>query len=277
MKIETDPWKKICDDLGISDGIDWFVSPTISSETIGNYGRPEKLIPIYTRQQHRKHSFLFTNKLIPIRVGKGDAVLTKASLIQDVPRSIQNDSFSIKLSDKKSDAVQKFTRLTSDTEAKLLSIAYNHGVFSRAFNNSESWDYDLGIYGKMNLPKTEIGLVDFEGNKQFYGLSISNVQFELDFSLEDESNIFIIEAKVGAAKTFSSLQLFYPHLFLEDYAFESGKKIRPILLLMQNFSKEKIDYKILEYGFRRSNVPNSLYLKGETNVSLIFSSQYYFS
>ncbi|MCL4480617.1 MAG: hypothetical protein M1113_03925 [Candidatus Thermoplasmatota archaeon] len=277
LNIEMDPWKKICDDLGISDGMDWFVSPTISSKTIGKHGRPEKLIPIYTRQQLRKHSFLSSHKLIPIRIGRGEAVLTKASLIQDAPKSSQSDSFSIKLSSKEADAVQKFTKLTSDNEAKLLSIAYNHGVFSRVFNKSDNWDYSLGIFGKMNLPKTEIGLVDFEGNKQFYGLSISNVQFELDFSFEDESNIFIIEAKVGVTKTFSSLQLFYPYLFFKKYAFESEKKIRPILLLMQNFSKEKIHYKILEYGFRRSNVPNSLYLKEETNVSLIFSSQYYFS
>lgn len=87
-----DPWKKICDDLGISEGIDWVVSPTISSETIRKHGRPEKLIPIYTRQQLRKHSFLSMNKLIPIRVGRGKAVLTKAILIQDVPRSSKSNS-----------------------------------------------------------------------------------------------------------------------------------------------------------------------------------------
>ncbi len=165
MNIETDPWKKICDDLGISDGIDCFVFPTISSETIRYYGRPEKLIPIYTRQQHRKHAFLFTNKLTPIQVGSGNAVLTKASLIKDVSRSSQSDSFSIKLSGKKSDAVQKFMTLTSHTEANLLSIGYNHGEFSRSFNNSGSCDYDLGIYSKMNFPRTEIDLVDFGGNK----------------------------------------------------------------------------------------------------------------
>jgi hypothetical protein len=178
--------------------------------------------------------------------------------------------FSINISDKKADVLRKFTKLTRDTEGKLLSIAYNHGVFSRVFNNSDSWDYDLGIYGKMNLPKTEIGLVDFEGNTQFYGLSISNVQFELDFSFEDESNIFIIEAKVGTVRPFSFFNFFT--LILEEYAFETGKKIRPLLLLMQNFSKEKIHYKILEYGFRRPKVPNSLYLKGGTNTSLIFPS-----
>ena len=49
----------------------------------------------------------------------------------------------------------------------------------------------------MNLPRKEIGLVDFEGNNKFYGLDISNVQFELDFSFEDESNIYLIEAKMG--------------------------------------------------------------------------------
>ena len=277
-KIETDPWKKICDDLGLSDGIDWFVSPPISNKTIGKYGPPGKIIPIYTREQlSSQHPFLYMNKLTPMRVGKGEAILTKASLIQDIPRGSRSDFLSIKLSDKKADALQKFTKLTNDTEAKLLSIAYNHGVFSSVFNDSNKCDYNLGIYGKMNLPRNEIGLINFEENEKFYRLNVSNVQFELDFSFEDESNIYIIEAKMGAARTFSSLQLFYPYLILNEYALQSDKKIRPILLVMQNFSTEKLLYRILEYAFSRSNVPNSIYLKRETDVSLSYSSQYYFS
>lgn len=278
LNIEEDPWKKICDDLGISNNIHSFVSQRIPRKIIQRYGRPEKLIPIYTREHLiSKHPFLSMNKLTPMRVGKDEAILTKASLIQEIPRYKRNEPLSIKLSGEKEDEAQKFIKYTGDTEAKLLAIAYNHGVFSRAFNNDNSKKYDLGIYGKMNLPKTEIGLVDFEGKEKMYREKISNVQFELDFSFEDESNIFIIEAKIGVAKTFSSLQLFYPYIILKKYALESNKVIRPILLVIQNFSKEEILYRILEYKFKYPDVPNSIDLKKQINVSLLLSSQYHFS
>ena len=79
-----------------------------------------------------------------------------------------------------------------------------------AFNSRNSENYNLGIYRKINLPSAEIGLIVFEVNQKFFGLNVSNVQFELDFSLEDKSNTFITEAKVVTVKTFSPLQLFLP-------------------------------------------------------------------
>lgn len=276
MNIKEDPWMKICDDIGISSDMNWFVSKTISREVIMKYGRPEKLIPIYNREQLLRHPFLYINKLTPIRVGKGEAILTKAPIIQSIPRSSQSNNVSITLPKKKEHELKKFSKLTSNTEAKLLSIAYNYGVFNRVFNDCNCWTYNLGLFGKLNLPRGYIGLIDFEGNKQFYQLEVNNVQFELDFSLEDEANIFVIEAKAGETQTFSILQLYYPYIYLEKYASESGKMVRPILIDMRYSSNGKIDYKILEFGFNKSNVLNSIYLKGVTNISLIFSSQYYF-
>lgn len=268
-----DPWEKICNEINFKDELNWFVTPPIRRSVISKFGVPSKLIPIYSEEELRhNHPFLYDRNLTPFRIGRGDAVLTKANLFQDISPVLTNNQATIEVPKHDTKGTQSFLYFIPNTEAKYLTLAFNLGVFDKSFNNATAPKLKLGNFGKFTLKRTTVNLLDTH-NDTVFPISISNVQFELDFSLENDDSIFLIEAKKGRRKSFSALQLFYPNIMMQEYAFQTGKKIRNILVDIQTPSVGTIKYRLIEFDFLRKTVPNSIHFKKESSVKVDLAIQ----
>lgn len=261
-----DPWEQILAKAGIAPESIEFVSEPIGPEIIREFVDPQLAIPIYsTKTYSNRFKFLSKYGLIPLRTGIGTAVLTKANLFLPATEKaapqlqVQAEYGKIPVS---------LSSPPIHTEARYLAMAYETGVFNAAFFLPPSNKPKLGLFGKMNLPRAEIKLADDKG--RIYPLNISNVQFDLDFSLETLDSVYLIEAKMGRAETFSALQLFYPYVLLAQL--NSEKEIRTFLLEIDMRSESVMQYRFHEYCFRTPFVANSGELKQVVSVELKISN-----
>lgn len=266
-----DPWEDICAEAGLRSPFP-FVSPPISKNLIAKYAprhEPRLIIPIYSKQElERKFPFLYLHHLAPLRIDNGTAVLTKAELFQTL-EPIRKDNICLEHDKKRLSSLQTEVQ----TEAKYLAMALHSGVFQDAFSLDSDIRLELGIFGKMNLPSREIHLIDPGEGKQ-YRVHLSNVQFELDFSLEDDQYIYLIEAKIGkpSAKSFNILQLFYPYALVQDKAQKDKKQVRTFFVNISPGTDHSIDYDFHEYSFTIPFVVNSIEFREGMKVRLVFET-----
>lgn len=257
-----DPWERILARAGIAPESIGFVSDPIGPEIIGEFVDPQRAIPIYSAKTY-SNSFKFLSKhgLTPLRVGIGTAVLTKANLFLSTAEKAASQ---LQVQAEHDEIPVSLASTPVDTEARYLALAYETGVFNAAFSLAPDNKPKLGLFGKMNLPRAQIKLADDKG--RIYPLNISNVQFDLDFSLETPDSVYLIEAKMGRVETFSALQLFYPYVLLAQL--NSKKEIRTFLLEIDKQSESVIQYRFHEYCFRTPFVANSGELKQVISVDL---------
>jgi|GEM_PF-6103143 hypothetical protein len=215
----------------------------------------------------RKFSFLSQNHLTPLRVNNGTAVLTRADMFQNL-QPIRTDT--IFLDHDIRETLLSSLQVDIQTEAKYLALAFHYGVFQKAFRLDSDRNLYPGLFGKMNLPSTEISIVDCDDGGRQYPIHLSNVQFELDFSMEDDRFIYLIEAKMGRpkAKSFNIQQLFYPYALLQNRAQRDHKEIRAFFVNISPEAGSSIVYDFYEYSFTIPFVVNSIRLELMTRVQL---------
>jgi hypothetical protein len=263
----TDPWEKICKEIELPLEPVPFVSGIIPAKVIRKYGDPRLLIPVYSQEElNAKFPFLHSHGLCPFRTGIGQAVLTRAKLFQNLETDTQNRIEIVPPKEQSSDFVSFFLE-TPRTEAKFLAAALNLGIFHLAFDMKKSSTFSLGLFGKMNLLKFEVYLKDYL-EASMHRIGLSNVQFELDLSLEDSRYIYLCEAKRGSARSFSVLQLFYPKMMLQKYAERTGRSIRTFLIDITQPRRLITRYDFFELNFKEQLVANSASIGGSKSVEV---------
>ncbi|TMI41036.1 hypothetical protein E6H23_06965 [Candidatus Bathyarchaeota archaeon] len=173
-----------------------FVSQIISRKVISEFGEPRLLIPIYSNSSLTRFPFLQKHGLVPLRVGIGTAVLTKAKLFVPIPETV--DRTVIVTVGRKDIPASLLVKIS--TEAKYLSLAFETGVFKAAFDLPDSTRITHGIFGKMNLPKADILLKDKQG--AIFPVNLQNVQLDLDYCIETATDVYLFEAKTDASRSF---------------------------------------------------------------------------
>ena len=157
-----------------------FVSPPIDQEIIKRFGDPRLLIPIYSKSSMTRYPFLLKYNLIPFRIGIGKAVFTRAKLFIDLPESASEPPILLTF-DKKTLPVSLQSKI--ETEAKYLALGFEATVIRQGLDIQPESRISLGLFGKMNLDFAKVSLVDEQGTDHL--LELSNVQFDLDFSVEN--------------------------------------------------------------------------------------------
>lgn len=262
-----DSWEQILARAGIAPEDIGFVSDHIGPEIIREFVEPRLVIPIYSAETYSsRFPFLSKHGLTPLRTGIGTAVLTRANLFLPIIEKADSQLF---MECNRDSIPLSLLDVPVNTEAKYLALAYESGVFNTAFSLPVDVRAAIGLFGKMNLPKAKILLADDQGKQ--YPLHISNVQFDLDFSLETQDCIYLIEAKRGNAKTFSALQLFYPYALFMQINPPLMKTLRTFLLQIDKKTDSRIQYMFHEYSFRIPLVANSSILKQVISVDLKIS------
>ena len=235
-----------------------FVSDPIDQETISKFCEPRLLIPIYSHTSMTRYPFLLKH-----RVGIGRAVLTRAQLFIDLPEMKAGTAVRLSIQKKQ---LPISLQSNVETEAKYLSLAFATGVLREGLAIERDSSISLGLFGKMYLGHAEISLVDDSGKD--YSLSLSNVQFDLDLSIETETYIYLIEAKMGKPKTFSALQLFYPLTLMRNAVFEHSKRIHTVLATISKESDSVFSYAFHKYIFKSPKVANSSEFISSNTVEL---------
>lgn len=240
-KSKEDAWQKILDKKGIDPKKIQFVSSPINRDAMREFAEPRLIIPIYSREARlSKFPFLSEQNLTPIRTGIGTAVLTKADIF--LPLDSPVDERKVITYDR--NKIPRSLDIEINTEARFLALAYETGVFNAAFGLSSETRPKLGLMGKMNLHQADLSLID--QNQQSHSLAVSNVQFELDFSLETEDAVYLIEAKQGKPRSISALQLVYARaMFGRDFE----KKIRTFVVLIKSVPEKGVTYTFHEFSF----------------------------
>lgn len=203
-----------------------------------------------------------------MRVGIGSAVLTRAELFRAL-ETINGNEIEIDLNAPSDTFPLSSFRASIKTEAKYLAMALHFGVLHGAFGLNLNQPLSLGIFGKMNLLSARISVIDDSNN--VHPIELANVQFELDFSVEDKDCIYVIEAKLGKskAKSFNTLQLFYPYILLQNLAAQDKKQIRTFFVNITETEPKSISFDFHEYSFRIPFVANSAVLEKNVAIHLL--------
>ena len=258
-----DPWEDICREAGLGEPFP-YVSNPIPKELIARYAprhEPRLVIPIYSMESmETRFPFLFSHHLTPLRVDNGTAVLTRAELFQTLQPIRSKTEFLNHI-----DAHDSYVYLSDvQTEAKFLALALNCNVLHTAFGLDRKSHLSLGLFGKMNLPERDVYISNPEKNSNLVPVHLSNVQFDLDFSVEDKDTVYLIEAKRGKpkAKSFCILQLFYPYALMHELRKRGrkekrDKKIRCFFVNIEAKEDYLITYEFHEYSFAAPLVVNS--------------------
>ncbi|MHB8568492.1 MAG: DUF6997 domain-containing protein [Nitrososphaerales archaeon] len=149
------------------------------------------------------------------------------------------------------------------TEAKFLGLALNCNVLHLAFGLDQGRKLFLGLFGKMNLPNRDVFTSDLENEGGLVPVHLSNIQFDFDFSVENEDTVYLVEAKrrKPKAKSFSLLQLFYPYALMHELRKrrrgKQEKNIRCFFVNIETREDHPITYEFHKYSFSAPLVVNS--------------------
>ena len=215
-------------------------SNDFSSKDIGK-NLPANWIPNYT--SNTLSNYLNSNKLMPIRSGKGSFFFYKGKIFLDLEKITYK-----KVNIKNIFTPYNFIPLTLNVNFQKNENAYINKAISLGIINHFINSKEVLIHGQSGTIKLSNAL-SFKTSKATKTIN-NGFQFEVDMVLETKDEIIIIEAKNPSqdfTKEFSLLQLYYPLIYFNK-TINYKKKIRTIFIdILANNEKE--EYKLIEIEF----------------------------
>lgn len=222
-----------------------------------NKAKPANWIPLYKKDD--LSSYLVSNKISPIRSGKGAFFFFKGNIFFDTNIKFENIETSL------IKHIDDFIPLSLEVdfqknENAYLNKAIAKGIIGHFINENKfkvlqreviNKTNSRLLYGQFGKVKTTFDMV-FK-TKKGCKLINSGFQFEMDLVLESENEIFIFEAKSSSKPTcnFSLLQLYYPLIYLQ-FITTYRKKIRTIFIDITT-NKDIEYYRLIELEFKNNN------------------------
>jgi hypothetical protein len=219
--------------------------------------KPGNWIPIYNKKDLPE--FFVKNKIYPIRSGQAAFFFYKGEVFLELKKIKFRE-----ISKKDIEPIANFIPESLKVKFQRNENAYLNKAIALGIIN-----HFIDIYESLHILKTEITTKKYSRllYGQFGKIKLTNklkfqtskgyktiepgFQFEIDLVLENNKEIFIIEAKCGTSErdNFSLLQLYYPYIYFKSII--KNKIIRTFFIDIVETDNEEY-YKLLEIKFENN-------------------------
>jgi hypothetical protein len=239
MPTENDKaWEKYIADMHLQlDGRHYEVS---AEKLKAVTGREPRLLAKFDSQEQLP-AILKRNGYALLAVTNGSYKLLKANIFASIPGCPDFKDFQPETD---------FPLLTAGRsfgEMDFLDNAYNTGLLSDFVEGEKLYQT---IRGRERSRSFSFRLAD---NDQM--IEVDGVQIEVDAGYEGERDVILIEAKIGARKSFNIRQLYYPYRHFSQIV--TTKRIRPMFF---EYDVSRATYTLYEYRFADALILNSIQL-----------------